>query len=66
MTENKLRDCFIVFSSLRDRAQLSEDLGGYSKKMTEDYENFDKVSIQADMWRSKYLASRFVRELFRP
>ncbi|XP_005102586.1 golgin-45 [Aplysia californica] len=46
----------------RDRAQLSMDIGGFSKKMSEDHENFDKVSIQADMWRSKYLASRVMVE----
>ncbi|CAL1545344.1 unnamed protein product [Lymnaea stagnalis] len=46
----------------RDRAQLSMDIGGFSKKLNEDYENLDKVSIQADMWRSKYLASRVMIE----
>ncbi|RUS69221.1 hypothetical protein EGW08_023017 [Elysia chlorotica] len=46
----------------RDRAQLEMDIGGFSKKMSEDYENLDKVSIQADMWRSKYLASRVMTE----
>ncbi|KAH9512370.1 Golgin-45 [Bulinus truncatus] len=46
----------------RDRAQLSMDIGGFSKKMSEDYENLDKISIQADMWRSKYLASRVMIE----
>lgn len=46
----------------RDRAQLELDIGGFSKKMSEDYENLDKVSIQADMWRSKYLASRVMTE----
>uniref|UniRef100_A0A0B6ZXQ2 Golgin-45 n=1 Tax=Arion vulgaris TaxID=1028688 RepID=A0A0B6ZXQ2_9EUPU len=46
----------------RDRAQLSLDLGGFNKKMSEEYENLDKVSIQADMWRSKYLASRVMIE----
>ncbi|GFN74098.1 DNA-directed RNA polymerase subunit [Plakobranchus ocellatus] len=46
----------------RDRAQLELDIGGFSKKMSEDYENLDKISIQADMWRSKYLASRVMTE----
>ncbi|KAI8743624.1 golgin-45 [Biomphalaria glabrata] len=46
----------------QDRAQLSVDIGGFSKKLSEDYENLDKVSIQADMWRSKYLASRVMIE----
>ncbi|XP_050389973.2 golgin-45 [Patella vulgata] len=42
----------------RDKAQLSLELGDHMKKMTADYENLDKISIQADMWRSKFLASR--------
>ena len=43
----------------RDKAELSEEVGGFTKKVTEDYENLDKISIQADMWRSKFLASRW-------
>ncbi|XP_067669785.1 golgin-45-like [Haliotis asinina] len=42
----------------RDKAELSMEVGGYTKKVTEDYENLDKISIQADMWRTKFLASR--------
>ena len=42
---------------------MSQELGDFSKKLTEDYEHMDKISIQADMWRSKYLASRLVNEL---
>ncbi|ESO98808.1 hypothetical protein LOTGIDRAFT_158759 [Lottia gigantea] len=42
----------------RDKAQLSLELGDHVRKMTEDYEHLDKISIQADMWRSKFLASR--------
>lgn len=44
--------------SYRDKAQLSKELGHFSKKHSEDYEHLDKISIQADMWRSKFLASR--------
>lgn len=46
----------------RDRAQLAMELGDFTKKMTEDYENLDQISIQADMWRTKYLASRVMVE----
>ncbi|KAK3095024.1 hypothetical protein FSP39_009313 [Pinctada imbricata] len=42
----------------RDKAQLAKELGDFSKKLSEDYEHLDKISIQADMWRSKFLASR--------
>ncbi|XP_041347002.1 golgin-45-like [Gigantopelta aegis] len=47
---------------VRDKAELSEEVGGFTKKVTEDYENLDKISIQADMWRSKFLASRVMVE----
>ncbi|KAK7466799.1 hypothetical protein BaRGS_00037115 [Batillaria attramentaria] len=46
----------------RDRAELAMEVGDYTKKMTEDYENLDQISIQADMWRTKYLASRVMVE----
>ena len=46
------------FFYFRDKALLSLELGDYSKKVEQDYEHLDKISIQADMWRSKYLASR--------
>ncbi|KAJ8310038.1 hypothetical protein KUTeg_011903 [Tegillarca granosa] len=46
----------------RDRAQMALELGDFTKKMMEDYENLDKVAIQADMWRSKYLASRVMAD----
>lgn len=46
----------------RDRALLSMEVGDYSRKVSEDYEHLDKISIQADMWRSKYLASRVMTD----
>lgn len=46
----------------RDKALLSQEIGDYSKKMCEDYEYLDKISIQADMWRSKYLACRVMAD----
>lgn len=47
---------------MRDKAQLSIEICDYSKKMTDDYEHLDKISIQADMWRSKFLASRVMTD----
>lgn len=44
----------------RDKAQLSATVGSYSEKLYQDVEDLDRISIQADMWRSKYMASRFV------
>ncbi|XP_060082669.1 golgin-45-like [Ylistrum balloti] len=49
---------FRVENLARDRAQLSTEIGTFARRRTEDYEHIDKVSIQADMWRSKFLASR--------
>ncbi|XP_053404161.1 golgin-45-like [Mercenaria mercenaria] len=46
----------------RDKAQLSMEIGDYFKKMSDDYEHLDKISIQADMWRSKYLACRVMAD----
>ncbi|VDI00212.1 Hypothetical predicted protein [Mytilus galloprovincialis] len=46
----------------RDRAELTQELGFTTKKRSEDYENLDAISIQADMWRSKYLASRVMSD----
>lgn len=39
------------------------EIGDYNKKITDDYEHLDKISIQADMWRSKFLASRYVNDI---
>lgn len=49
---------FTMEHLVRDKAQLSKELGHFSKKLSDDYEHMDKISIQADMWRSKFLASR--------
>lgn len=46
----------------RDKALLSLEIGDFTKKMHEDYEHLDKISIQADMWRSKYLACRVMAD----
>lgn len=51
---------FTMEHLVRDKAQLSKELGHFSKKRSEDYEHLDKISIQADMWRSKFLASRLM------
>lgn len=46
----------------RDKAILSKEIGDFSRKITDDYENLDKISILADMWRSKYLACRVMSD----
>ncbi|XP_013384244.1 golgin-45-like [Lingula anatina] len=46
----------------RDKASLALQVGDYSKKVTQDTETLESLSIQADMWRSKYMASRVMVE----
>lgn len=37
---------------------LANEIGTYSKQMCDDLESLDQLTIQADMFRSKYSASR--------
>jgi len=39
--------------------QLANEIGDYTRKLVEDYEDLDKITIQADLWHSKYQASRY-------
>jgi len=51
----------VFFSvSCRTKIQLANEIDDYTKKLLEDYEDLDKLSIQADIWHSKYKASRSV------
>lgn len=40
-----------------DKAKLAEDISFYSAKLQEGMEEVDRLSIQSDVWRSKFLAS---------
>lgn len=44
----------------RTKIQLASEIDDYAKKLVEDYEDLDKMSIQADIWHSKFKASRYV------
>ena len=44
----------------RTKIQLANEIDDYTKKLLEDYEDLDKLTIQADIWHSKYKASRSV------
>ena len=44
----------------RTKIQLANEIDDYTKKLVEDYEDLDKMSIQADIWHSKFKASRYV------
>ena len=43
----------------RTKIQLANEIDDYAKKLVEDYEDLDKMSIQADIWHSKFKASRY-------
>ncbi|ELT97916.1 hypothetical protein CAPTEDRAFT_223046 [Capitella teleta] len=49
-----------VESLIRTKAQLATEIGGYANKIDKDYESLDELSIQADKWRSKYMAGRLL------
>ena len=44
--------------TFRTRAQLAQEVGGYSEKIYQGEEEVDKLQIQADMWHSKYRATK--------
>lgn len=51
-----------VDALVRTKVQLANEIGDYTRKLVEDYEDLDKLSIQADIWHSKYQASRVLVE----
>lgn len=44
----------------RDKAHLQTEVGDYSQRVCRDSETLETLSIQADKWRSKFLASRML------
>uniref|UniRef100_A0A915J3T9 Golgin-45 n=1 Tax=Romanomermis culicivorax TaxID=13658 RepID=A0A915J3T9_ROMCU len=40
-----------------DKVRLAEDITKYTSELNEEKEHLEKASIQADVWRSKFLAS---------
>ena len=42
----------------REKAVLVQDLDASVQQLTENSEDFDRVAIECDIWRSKFLASR--------
>ena len=43
-----------------DKVKLGDDIRQYVEKIAHDFEQKEKLSIESDIWRSKFLASRFV------
>ena len=52
--------CEAIFISCRTKTQLASEIGGYTERLRKDYEELDTLSIQADMWKSKFMATRSV------
>ena len=46
--------------SARDRAQLAQDLENTMTTLLKEREVLEKVNIQCDVWRSKFLGSRYI------
>jgi len=51
-----------VDALVRTKVQLANEIGDYTRKLVEDYEDLDKITIQADLWHSKYQACRVLAE----
>jgi len=51
-----------VDALVRTKVQLANEIGDYTRKLVEDYEDLDKITIQADLWHSKYQACRVLTE----
>jgi hypothetical protein len=45
-----------------EKAQLSIELDDTLQQLTKDWEEIERLAIESDLWRTKYVASRFVIE----
>lgn len=43
-----------------DKVKLADDIRKYVEKIAVDFEQKEKLAIEADIWRSKFLASRYI------
>ena len=55
--------CLRLEEMTSDKAQFDTTLKNLERHLEETSEELNKVSIECDVWRSKFLASRFVTEL---
>ena len=44
----------------QDKARLSADIRQYSNKISRDFEEKEKLYVQSDLWKSKFLASSVI------
>ena len=43
----------------QDKARLAADIRQFSYQISKDFEEKEKLSVQSDVWKSKFLACRF-------
>ena len=43
---------------VRTKAVMQCELCDYNKRVSQHYESLDQLAIQADLWRSKFVATR--------
>ena len=44
----------------QDKARLAADIRQFSNQISKDFEEKEKLSVQSDVWKSKFLACRWV------
>merc|ERR1719350_942291 len=44
----------------QDKARLAADIRQYSSKISKDFEEKEKLSVESDLWKSKFLASSVI------
>ncbi len=44
----------------QDKARLAADIRTYSSKMSRDFEEKEKLSVESNLWKSKFLASSVI------
>ena len=44
----------------QDKARLSADIRQYSSKISRDFEEKEKLYVESDLWKSKFLASSVI------
>jgi len=44
----------------QDKARLAADMRQFSYQISKDFEEKEKLSVQSDVWKSKFLACRLV------
>ena len=42
----------------QDKARLSADIRTYASKMSRDFEEKERLSVESNLWKSKFLACR--------